>query len=166
MFFFFFFLMIRRPPRSTLFPYTTLFRSGNSRSRCPRRTPPGSAALRRSLATRDGRSCRDLLAEAGGQPAEELAAADGVEGEDRQGGEDDGRQDGGHVDAELALEGPQRERQGPLARALGEDQRQQEPVPDGQAVVDADGDQRRPGQREGQVPQRAPLAGAVHPHRV
>src|SRR5258707_4539347 len=27
----FFFLMIRRPPRSTLFPYTTLFRSGISR---------------------------------------------------------------------------------------------------------------------------------------
>src|SRR2546430_16655631 len=27
-FFIFFFLMIRRPPRSTLFPYTTLFRSG------------------------------------------------------------------------------------------------------------------------------------------
>src|SRR2546429_1829493 len=29
--FFFFFLMIRRPPRSTLFPYTTLFRSTSSR---------------------------------------------------------------------------------------------------------------------------------------
>src|SRR5256886_2266021 len=28
LFLFFFFLMIRRPPRSTLFPYTTLFRSG------------------------------------------------------------------------------------------------------------------------------------------
>src|ERR1035438_6925965 len=28
---FFFFLMIRRPPRSTLFPYTTLFRSGQAR---------------------------------------------------------------------------------------------------------------------------------------
>src|SRR3712207_6959643 len=28
---FFFFLMIRRPPRSTLFPYTTLFRSGRDR---------------------------------------------------------------------------------------------------------------------------------------
>src|SRR5258708_22032806 len=28
--YFFFFLMIRRPPRSTLFPYTTLFRSANS----------------------------------------------------------------------------------------------------------------------------------------
>src|SRR3712207_8947580 len=27
--FLFFFLMIRRPPRSTLFPYTTLFRSGH-----------------------------------------------------------------------------------------------------------------------------------------
>src|SRR3712207_8869522 len=29
---FFFFLMIRRPPRSTLFPYTTLFRSARSRA--------------------------------------------------------------------------------------------------------------------------------------
>src|SRR5690554_7136600 len=28
---FFFFLMIRRPPRSTLFPYTTLFRSRTAR---------------------------------------------------------------------------------------------------------------------------------------
>src|SRR2546421_12381223 len=35
---FFFFLMIRRPPRSTLFPYTTLFRS-RSRGRSP--TPKG-----------------------------------------------------------------------------------------------------------------------------
>src|SRR6266705_6768984 len=32
-FFFFFFLMIRRPPRSPLFPYTTLFRSRLSRAR-------------------------------------------------------------------------------------------------------------------------------------
>src|SRR5438045_4720400 len=30
--YFFFFLMIRRPPRSTLFPYTTLFRSARSAS--------------------------------------------------------------------------------------------------------------------------------------
>src|SRR6266852_6803576 len=40
--FHFFFLMIRRPPRSTLFPYTTLFRStgpalGRRRSRWPTR---------------------------------------------------------------------------------------------------------------------------------
>src|SRR3712207_8998007 len=31
----FFFLMIRRPPRSTLFPYTTLFRSRRRRGRLP-----------------------------------------------------------------------------------------------------------------------------------
>src|SRR3712207_8655326 len=33
----FFFLMIRRPPRSTLFPYTTLFRSTRGTSRSPSR---------------------------------------------------------------------------------------------------------------------------------
>src|SRR3712207_7387203 len=34
--YFFFFLMIRRPPRSTLFPYTTLFRSRAKKSAgCP-----------------------------------------------------------------------------------------------------------------------------------
>src|SRR5215213_9155375 len=33
--FFFFFLMIRRPPRSTLFPYTTLFRPRDARARGP-----------------------------------------------------------------------------------------------------------------------------------
>src|SRR2546422_4083905 len=55
LFFFFFFLMIRRPPRSTLFPYTTLFRSkflgakltvgfrGNSAHQSP---SSGSRALR------------------------------------------------------------------------------------------------------------------------
>src|SRR3712207_7130360 len=31
----FFFLMIRRPPRSTLFPYTTLFRSGHGDEQRP-----------------------------------------------------------------------------------------------------------------------------------
>src|ERR1044071_8650484 len=35
--FFFFFLMIRRPPRSTLFPYTTLFRSVLKYGLCPQR---------------------------------------------------------------------------------------------------------------------------------
>src|SRR3712207_8776938 len=38
----FFFLMIRRPPRSTLFPYTTLFRSRRMTGLCPfhdERTP-------------------------------------------------------------------------------------------------------------------------------
>src|SRR5438132_9645590 len=41
---FFFFLMIRRPPRSTLFPYTTLFRSSNP-SRCARPYPVGSPSM-------------------------------------------------------------------------------------------------------------------------
>src|SRR3989441_3369871 len=35
--------MIRRPPRSTLFPYTTLFRSGQRVSRRARRHAPGRA---------------------------------------------------------------------------------------------------------------------------
>src|SRR2546426_11993014 len=34
-FFFFFFLMIRRPPRSPLFPYTTLFRSTHAETVLP-----------------------------------------------------------------------------------------------------------------------------------
>src|SRR2546427_6104570 len=43
--FFFFFLMIRRPPRSTLFPYTTLFRSDAiGRFRLPHASP-GSYVL-------------------------------------------------------------------------------------------------------------------------
>src|SRR3712207_7232094 len=62
----FFFLMIRRPPRSTLFPYTTLFRSrhravpglrlllgaarGARRPRRRRDPLPARAALLRSLA--------------------------------------------------------------------------------------------------------------------
>src|SRR5690348_18093091 len=56
--FFFFFLMIRRPPRSTLFPYTTLFRS---RRRARNRAGPGRCAsrvagpraIRRGPATRE-----------------------------------------------------------------------------------------------------------------
>src|SRR2546427_11545962 len=36
---FFFFLMIRRPPRSTLFPYTTLFRSPCRPKRRRRKSP-------------------------------------------------------------------------------------------------------------------------------
>src|SRR5215216_797215 len=43
--FLFFFLMIRRPPRSTLFPYTTLFRSCRRASSGPRST---TATARRS----------------------------------------------------------------------------------------------------------------------
>src|SRR6266496_5048669 len=49
-FFSFFFLMIRRPPRSTLFPYTTLFRSRRCSSAPGRWRPvrPGGARDRKS----------------------------------------------------------------------------------------------------------------------
>src|SRR5712664_4633731 len=67
--FIFFFLMIRRPPRSTLFPYTTLFRSP---AQCPAdsRTPGGSVtgSMRRrseehtsELQSRSEHVCRLLL---------------------------------------------------------------------------------------------------------
>src|SRR5258708_33233169 len=48
-----FFLMIRRPPRSTLFPYTTLFRSRRPVSPCAfPRTPSSRRAWRTSSSTR------------------------------------------------------------------------------------------------------------------
>src|SRR5712664_4687393 len=54
MFFFFFFLMIRRPPRSTLFPYTTLFRSARwRRPRC-------GGALRRAGSCRSEEHTSEL----------------------------------------------------------------------------------------------------------
>src|SRR5215469_17310691 len=51
-FLFFFFLMIRRPPRSTLFPYTTLFRPAHPG---PRPVPGGLGHPRRR---RDRKSTR------------------------------------------------------------------------------------------------------------
>src|SRR6267154_5649925 len=47
-FYFFFFLMIRRPPRSTLFPYTTLFRSICTRRRSDRLLPARRLPLSRA----------------------------------------------------------------------------------------------------------------------
>src|SRR2546430_13681560 len=54
---FFFFLMIRRPPRSTLFPYTTLFRSlmilvRKTRSSCQPRSNDGRPAVSDRKSTR------------------------------------------------------------------------------------------------------------------
>src|SRR6476620_11933250 len=67
-FFFFFFLMIRRPPRSTLFPYTTLFRSPRGAWGLPGRPwSPTPARARRSeehtseLQSRQYLVCRLLL---------------------------------------------------------------------------------------------------------
>src|SRR2546427_189283 len=76
---FFFFLMIRRPPRSTLFPYTTLFRSrrpcpsarGRRRIRsaparpppCPRRCPARARSEEHTseLQSQSNLVCRLLL---------------------------------------------------------------------------------------------------------
>src|SRR3989454_4213569 len=74
--FFFFFLMIRRPPRSTLFPYTTLFRSPTARphahgrragapaprdveARAPVRADAGGDALRPALRVLRGPAHRE-----------------------------------------------------------------------------------------------------------
>src|SRR5687767_15884242 len=57
----FFFLMIRLPPQSTLFPYTTLFRSSPSprrRASAPPTSTPTSSAPSCRRAARPGRSCR------------------------------------------------------------------------------------------------------------
>src|SRR3989454_8252741 len=66
--FFFFFLMIRRPPRSTLFPYTTLFRS------------PGAAGwVQREAEKHEPLHARERLAglrRRGHPPAERLPAGD------------------------------------------------------------------------------------------
>src|SRR3712207_7758202 len=70
----FFFLMIRRPPRSTLFPYTTLFRSVQvlgirGRGRCRTRLlGRGRAAARRAALRAGGRPG----ASRGGPPARRL----------------------------------------------------------------------------------------------
>src|SRR5215475_15297637 len=47
--YFFFFLMIRRPPRSTLFPYTTLFRSRGGPDRLEAEVRIGGGELLRLL---------------------------------------------------------------------------------------------------------------------
>src|SRR5436190_23476026 len=62
-YFIFFFLMIRRPPRSTLFPYTTLFRS--------RETRPLRGAIWRHLTPSVVRSRRRTEARAQGDRSEE-----------------------------------------------------------------------------------------------
>src|SRR6267378_6843326 len=62
--FFFFFLMIRRPPRSTLFPYTTLFRSSPRPprpSRCGGRRPSRVRSRRSEEHTSELQSRRDLV---------------------------------------------------------------------------------------------------------
>src|SRR5437868_8991350 len=58
--------MIRRPPRSTLFPYTTLFRSHGRRQDVPRGRRPKGRRVRR----RRGRSARSRRGERCGRSEE------------------------------------------------------------------------------------------------
>src|SRR5256885_3800099 len=57
-FLFFFFLMIRRPPRSTLFPYTTLFRSPAEKW-----PPPPRGSCRGTLSARPARRSEEHTSE-------------------------------------------------------------------------------------------------------
>src|SRR3989442_10943151 len=69
---FFFFLMIRRPPRSTLFPYTTLFRSPTGRLRRQGGRPRQPRVRLRELLCRGCRACRQARhARHGGGRSEE-----------------------------------------------------------------------------------------------
>src|SRR3712207_9585743 len=68
----FFFLMIRRPPRSTLFPYTTLFRSPQSRGK-----PDIKACTARC-------ACRDRCPPSGRVRAEQADLAEPVVPTDHQ----------------------------------------------------------------------------------
>src|SRR2546425_11106654 len=76
----FFFLMIRRPPRSTLFPYTTLFRS---RARVLP-TPRAGALLRRRRALASRRDDAGEGPEADREPIGRLAGSAEAETADRR----------------------------------------------------------------------------------
>src|SRR6266446_5398739 len=95
--FFFFFLMIRRPPRSTLFPYTTLLRSPRGQLRRvhllrgphPRHEEDDPAAR---AAREEGGGHGPAHRRHPGPPAREQGNPLGREGEADDGGEDCGRQ--------------------------------------------------------------------------
>src|SRR5688572_32841199 len=85
----FFFLMIRRPPRSTLFPYTTLFRSETDASKAHAASMRGANAHTRGAGVTGRRSeehtselqsqsnlvCRLLLEKKKNKKLDELGAA-------------------------------------------------------------------------------------------
>src|SRR4030042_35404 len=142
-FFFSFFLMIRRPPRSTLFPYTTLFRSGDGDHQGDReRDPPagvergdrvgGGGRARPAVRGGGGGGCGAGGARAGGEhaelpgdaPADERERAGGAgDAADRGDGAGDGVEDEGVVGVGVATPGdgrhsPGKDRRLPRVGAL------------------------------------------------
>src|SRR3712207_8085594 len=69
----FFFLMIRRPPRSTLFPYTTLFRSISQRG------PPMAKAIHSMIRILDEQRSLDFYSKAFGLGVAERLGFDGLD---------------------------------------------------------------------------------------
>src|SRR2546426_8852826 len=140
--FLFFFLMIRRPPRSTLFPYTTLFRSAGADRhdhrrgvRVPpavaRRLPRGAELLgaRRAVAHRVGLPAISRVARAvpdahaqGVLPAQLLGGRGGQRARDRGDGGAHRRRPHVHLDRlpALRLELPVRLHESPEERAEGD----------------------------------------------
>src|SRR6266496_1451467 len=97
----FFFLMIRRPPRSTLFPYTTLFRSRRGGrppdaipgepARRPRSAPEGAGDHRAWRGVSGGPGHRRVEEPRGNRETMESRETLRTENEARRGGEKDGR---------------------------------------------------------------------------
>src|SRR6266550_1674053 len=105
--FFFFFLMIRRPPRSTLFPYTTLFRS-----HCGEFLGAQQQAVPGDLV--------DDLRRRGGQPtAVDLGGAVGGQVDGEQVDPTEPGQRGGHFGGPVGRVGQTRENLHQAARSVG-----------------------------------------------
>src|SRR6476661_9882537 len=117
-FFFFFFLMIRRPPRSTLFPYTTLFRSPRRRAGGVARRP-GRGARRRRARTRrgDGRDAR-RGEQPGSRHVHGFPRDDGAAGGARAGRGAPGRGERHPVGGGPPPHGPRRGARGPGRRGV------------------------------------------------
>src|SRR3989441_205632 len=122
--FFFFFLMIRRPPRSTLFPYTTLFRAADDLEPVPGRERPAERP------GEDGGAGRGRRERGGGRGARARRRAV----EDRGGGAALGGGLGGEVPPALSRAGGGAARDRGPARRTAPDAHHPSPRADGRVV--------------------------------
>src|SRR6266511_5502038 len=82
---FFCFLIIRRPPRSTLFPYTTLFRARRARARAGRGRWVDAGPQASKAAQRHGFQASRKRLLAGGGRSVDVEAKTGRDGDERKG---------------------------------------------------------------------------------